>query len=523
MSPTPPVTRGGFEYYNHEFYAISNNKPYRRYSVAELKAFFFSSSSKMSVQDQPAHWYRAQLLHYGLQPSDRKGTAMLRLLDALNHDTLEVPAHLKRLEKVLKQEWDANQKRARETPCKPAKRKANTAPEDASDQNDLAAILAAARAAGPSLNINVNLGVVEDRNVQRPLKRIKAEEKQRKEERPREKPAQTNYGEIPQTHRISLGLLNGSYKIDSQEVNTRNSGMILCLDKTSIWGEFQIGELEGILFMPQRPYQVTSSGEGGCFFKWRAVDQVSGGVYANPSCTGEMRFLGNGEIEGTFNNVPDTYTDYIDCHFWGNRTSDKNETRAPRDAWSMRDEWHTICDRKTRNNHLPRGPFTPTRSTSRLSFRFYPWAQDTQSSTMQAVPESRQQTFEEIYGPPENFLEIEVRNPQTHGTSRNMYTSYEIVCRTNIPAFKLKHSVVRRRYSDFEYFRDILERESTRVTIPPLPGKVFTNRFSDDVIEHRREGLQRFLQIVAGHPLLQTGSKVLASFIQDPNWDRNAW
>lgn len=29
---------------------------------------------------------------------------------------------------------------------------------------------------------------------------------------------------------------------------------------------------------------------------------------------------------------------------------------------------------------------------------------------MQAVPESRQQTFEELYGPPENFLEIEVRD-----------------------------------------------------------------------------------------------------------------
>lgn len=52
------------------------------------------------------------------------------------------------------------------------------------------------------------------------------------------------------------------------------------------------------------------------------------------------------------------------------------------------------------------------------------------------------------------------------------------------------------------------------MTIPPLPGKVFTNRFSDDVIEHRREGLQRFMQIVVGHPLLQTGSKVLASFVQ---------
>lgn len=95
-----------------------------------------------------------------------------------------------------------------------------------------------------------------------------------------------------------------------------------------------------------------------------------------------------------------------------------------------------------------------------------------------------------------------------------MYTDYEILCRTNIPAFKLRQSSVRRRYSDFEYFRDILERESSRVTIPPLPGKVFTNRFSDDVIESRRAGLEKFLKIVVGHPLLQTGSKVLAAFVQ---------
>jgi hypothetical protein len=133
---------------------------------------------------------------------------------------------------------------------------------------------------------------------------------------------------------------------------------------------------------------------------------------------------------------------------------------------------------------------------------------------LQSLPDTRQQSFDEIYGPPENFLEIEVRNPRTHGIGRHMYTDYEIVCRTNIPAFKLRQSSVRRRYSDFEYFRDILERESARVTIPPLPGKVFTNRFSDDVIEGRRAGLEKFLKIVVGHPLLQTGSKVLAAFVQ---------
>ncbi|ORY55557.1 Phox homologous domain-containing protein [Leucosporidium creatinivorum] len=135
--------------------------------------------------------------------------------------------------------------------------------------------------------------------------------------------------------------------------------------------------------------------------------------------------------------------------------------------------------------------------------------------------EPRGQTLDEAYSPPENTLEIEVREPRTQEFGRKMYTDYEIMCRTNIPAFRVRYSSVRRRYSDFEAFRDILERESTRVNIPQLPGKVFSGRFTDEVIEARREGLERFLQIVAGHPLLQTGSKVLCAFLQDPSWNRN--
>jgi sorting nexin-3/12 len=136
------------------------------------------------------------------------------------------------------------------------------------------------------------------------------------------------------------------------------------------------------------------------------------------------------------------------------------------------------------------------------------------------------QSFEEIYGIPENFLEIEVTDPQTHqptSSPSSRYTTYLIRLSTNIPAFKLRRSEVRRRYSDFEVFRDLLERESARVSIPPLPGKVYLNRFDDQVIEERRRGLERFLKIVVGHPLLQTGSRVLGGFVQDPNWDRNAW
>ncbi|PWN97251.1 Phox-like protein [Tilletiopsis washingtonensis] len=135
----------------------------------------------------------------------------------------------------------------------------------------------------------------------------------------------------------------------------------------------------------------------------------------------------------------------------------------------------------------------------------------------------RREANEEMYGVPENFLEVEVRNPLTHGFGRKQYTDYEIVTRTNIPAFRVRYSSVRRRYSDFEYFRDVLERESARVNIPPLPGKVFTNRFADDVIEARREGLERFLVTVAGHPLLQTGSKILTEFLQSSAWQARAW
>ncbi|KAJ2256909.1 Sorting nexin-3 [Coemansia sp. RSA 454] len=122
------------------------------------------------------------------------------------------------------------------------------------------------------------------------------------------------------------------------------------------------------------------------------------------------------------------------------------------------------------------------------------------SSSTRPLP-AREQTAEEQYGAPESYLEIE----------------------TNIPMFKLRQSSVRRRYSEFEWFRDRLERETSRVTIPPLPGKVFTNRFDDQVIEDRREGLERFLQIVAGHPLLQTGSKVLVAFIQDPAFSKEKY
>jgi sorting nexin-3/12 len=38
--------------------------------------------------------------------------------------------------------------------------------------------------------------------------------------------------------------------------------------------------------------------------------------------------------------------------------------------------------------------------------------------------------------------------------------------------FKVKESSVRRRYSDFEWLRNELERDS-KIVVPPLPGKAW--------------------------------------------------
>jgi sorting nexin-3/12 len=73
---------------------------------------------------------------------------------------------------------------------------------------------------------------------------------------------------------------------------------------------------------------------------------------------------------------------------------------------------------------------------------------------------SKKQTLEDAYAAPANFLEIDVTNPQTHGLGKKRYTDYEVHMRTNLPIFKIKESTVRRRYSDFEWLRSELERES---------------------------------------------------------------
>lgn len=143
---------------------------------------------------------------------------------------------------------------------------------------------------------------------------------------------------------------------------------------------------------------------------------------------------------------------------------------------------------------------------------------------------TKKQSLDDMYSAPANFLEIDVINPQTTIVAgKKKFTDYEIRMRTNLPVFKVKESSVRRRYSDFEWLRNELERDS-KIVVPPLPSKAWKRQipflrgddglFEEQFIEERRKGLEIFVNKIAGHPLAQN-ERCLHMFLQEPVIDRN--
>ena len=44
----------------------------------------------------------------------------------------------------------------------------------------------------------------------------------------------------------------------------------------------------------------------------------------------------------------------------------------------------------------------------------------------------KKQTLDDAYAPPANFLEIDVKNPRTHGIGKKRYTEYEVQMRVGV-------------------------------------------------------------------------------------------
>ena len=104
-------------------------------------------------------------------------------------------------------------------------------------------------------------------------------------------------------------------------------------------------------------------------------------------------------------------------------------------------------------------------------------------------------------------IKINLLEPQVvdGGFFSRKYVTYLI---KTIP-FEIK---VRKRYSDFEWLRNILSIIYPNVTIPPMPKKNYGSRFNEEFINKRLRSLEKFLNGISIHPLLRN-SQIFYDFL----------
>jgi hypothetical protein len=127
----PPIRRGDFLYSSILYADGGDENLHPRATISHLTALLRPEApkkdKKLKVQRPPeilkdpkGHWYSAQLIHHGLPFTRDKNAAKVRLLDALNERRLEVPAWVDRLEKDMKKEWDAANRKLKKASAKGA-------------------------------------------------------------------------------------------------------------------------------------------------------------------------------------------------------------------------------------------------------------------------------------------------------------------------------------------------------------------------------------------------------------------
>ncbi|KAM9387728.1 sorting nexin-10 [Phaethornis superciliosus] len=110
----------------------------------------------------------------------------------------------------------------------------------------------------------------------------------------------------------------------------------------------------------------------------------------------------------------------------------------------------------------------------------------------------------------QEFITVLVRDPRTQKEdSWHSYIDYEIFIHTNSICFTRKTSCVRRRFREFVWLRQRLQSNAALIQLPELPSKTpFFNMNNPHHVDHRRQGLQEFLEKVLQDALLLSDSRL---------------
>ncbi|KAM0089943.1 Vacuolar protein sorting-associated protein vps5 [Aspergillus fumigatus] len=100
-------------------------------------------------------------------------------------------------------------------------------------------------------------------------------------------------------------------------------------------------------------------------------------------------------------------------------------------------------------------------------------------------------------------FEITVGDPHKVGDLTSSHIVYQVRTKTTSKAYRQPEFTVSRRYRDFLWLYNSMHNNNPGVVVPPPPEKQAVGRFDTNFVESRRAALERMLNKIAAHPILQ--------------------
>ncbi|KAJ5898978.1 hypothetical protein N7495_003722 [Penicillium taxi] len=100
-------------------------------------------------------------------------------------------------------------------------------------------------------------------------------------------------------------------------------------------------------------------------------------------------------------------------------------------------------------------------------------------------------------------FDIHVGDPHKVGDLTSSHIVYQVRTKTSSKAYRQPEFAVSRRYRDFLWLYTSLHNNNPGVVVAPPPEKQAVGRFDTNFVESRRAALERMLNKIAGHPILQ--------------------
>ncbi|KAJ5349829.1 hypothetical protein N7541_007556 [Penicillium brevicompactum] len=100
-------------------------------------------------------------------------------------------------------------------------------------------------------------------------------------------------------------------------------------------------------------------------------------------------------------------------------------------------------------------------------------------------------------------FQIYVGDPHKVGDLTSSHIVYQVSTKTSSKAYRNPEFTVTRRYRDFLWLYNSLHASNPGVVVAPPPEKQAMGRFDTNFVESRRAALERMLNKIAGHPILQ--------------------